>query len=70
METLHKRLEYKDLYKLLDQEEEEAEQRLLEAKGKALKELLQKKTPSKHMLDFQNRLQPDKTLEEIKLEPN
>ena len=43
---------------------------LLEAKGIALKELLDPKGPSKEILEFQNKMQPTKQLEEIKLEPN
>ena len=38
--------------KLMDKEEEEIQMQLLEAKGIALKELLDPKGPSKEILDF------------------
>ena len=53
LEALHKRHQLKVLTKLMDEEDELAEQELLEAKGEALRELLQDKGPNKRTLDFQ-----------------
>ena len=53
LEALQKRHQLKVLTKLMDEEDELAEQELLEAKGEALRELLQDKGPNKRTLDFQ-----------------